>query len=202
MEKTSIVLEAIRRMMHPALPEILAYVKSNGEDRLFSPLQKYNYYNLYYYVEKLVTKKEIVRLECKDGYRKRYCVDYKVKEERKKLRAIMKLDTTRSVNIHAYITTDGRKLNVNFADLRKNGYQAYCRGKIKLVFDRQLDRTYVLDDDFLIAVIDEFNKREPRLPGPTYATRAFLTEYEQCNFLIKGSSHLFLGVYGERRAIA
>lgn len=191
-------------MEHPALPEMIAYIKLHKAQRIFRSLQGYSYYNLYYYLRRLCESSEIVSLTCTSGYRRRYCIDYKVKEQRKRLCPIIKYESKLSSGKHRFTAIDGQNIDIDFLVVKEKGRINIHDSKMAIIFDRKLYRHYIIKEHFLVAVIDEINKSRPRLPGPTYTygIDCKTTEYEQCISLMANAAPTYLGVCGERRATA
>ena len=202
MNTTQTLSEVVKQMWYPALPEVMAYIRIHRNQRAFAALRKYSYYSLYYYMRQLSSSGEVVELYCTSGYKKRYCVDLKVKEKRNRLRSIIKYDCRLSDNKYQYMTSSGKKLVIDYTVAKQNGCMSIAESKLKILFDRKLNRYYIIHDELLSAVIEEANKSKPRLPGRTYSFESACkqTEYEQCCTLVANHEPAALAICGERRA--
>lgn len=197
MDRKKNLCEIVKRLMQPAIPEIEAYIRLYKYHRVCRSLKNSSYSHLYYYLNRLCMEGEVLGLFCSSGYRKRYCLDLKVKRSKKRLHPLIKFHSILSSQIFIY-GLGRKKLKLNFATIRKKK-KLELRNHTFVTFDSDLLRYYIVTNMLLIGVIGESDKKCPRLPGSTYG---WGTEYERCQDLIKNENDIMteLGIQGERRA--
>lgn len=197
-EKETSLYAIIEQLINPAISEIQDFTHYYRTRKPCRSLYGLDYYNIYYYICKLRSKKKIISLMCESGYKRRYGINFGIKRHKKRLDTCAKYAGRKNDAIYVY-RVGTEEIEVDFNSDNRDQQIETKRGNVFLaLYDEELSRYFLVVNGTLLGVLRRTDKESPRLPGPTYG---YGTEYSRCfNLFRQKVPHYMLRLVGHRRA--
>jgi len=193
-DKEIALCNIIGQLITPALREIQDFAYEYRVRKICRDFYGMSYQNIYYYLQKLCSKRKISTLTCESGYTRRYCAEIDVKSHKRRLNCCIKFVGRENDKYIYRLGIEDLALNV---EGRIHQEESRNGNTFIAFYDSELSRYYVIRNSVFVGVIRRESRTTPLLPGSTYG---YGTEYSRCLDLFKkhSLSHRILSLVGHR----